>query len=129
MPDHATPASEGLLLGEWVRSLDERFRLSLPPEWAELLSTDSSECVLAKERPGCISVWNHQQWETWLAGGVELVTGKIRSGRLSNRLGQVQMLGRLLSTRHRTVSIAGRGRLVVPESFEIFSKWNRAARC
>ena len=120
MPDDAMSASEGLLLGEWVRSLDDRFRLSLPPEWAEELAASTGQCVLAKERPGCVSLWKSQQWQAWLADGVELVTGKIRSGRLSNRLEQVQMLGRLLSTRHRSVPIAGRGRVVVPESFRDF---------
>ncbi len=120
MPESAMPASEGLLLGEWARSLDERFRLSLPPEWVEVLSRKTGQCVLAKERPGCVSVWNSQQWEKWLADGVTLITGKIRSGRLTGRLDQVQMLGRLLSTRHRTVPIAGRGRLVIPESFRDF---------
>jgi len=120
MADGTSSASDGLLLGEWVRSLDERFRLSLPPEWAEVLAGETAHCALAKERPGCVSVWNSQQWDAWLSDGVELVTGKIRSGRLSNRLEQVQMLGRLLSTRHRTVPIAGRGRLVIPESFRDF---------
>jgi MraZ protein len=120
MSDGAMPASDELLLGEWARSLDERFRLSLPQAWADVLSVDTGQCVLAKERPGCVSVWNSQQWQSWLADGVELVTGKIRSGRLSSRLEQVQMLGRLLSTRHRTVPIAGRGRLVIPESFRDF---------
>ena len=58
-----------LLLGEWARSLDGRFRLSLPPEWVEVLSGKTDQCVLAKERPGCVSVWNSQQWEKWLADG------------------------------------------------------------
>ncbi len=35
---------------------------------------------------------------------------------------QVQMLGRLLSSRHRTVELAGRGRLLVPEGFREFLK-------
>ena len=120
MSEGESPTSEGLFLGEWARSLDDRFRLSLPPEWVEGLAGKAKQCVLAKERPGCVSVWNAQQWDAWLADGVSLVTGKIRSGRLAGRLDQVQMLGRLLSTRHRTVPIAGRGRLVVPESFREF---------
>ena len=35
-------------------------------------------------------------------------------------LGDVQDLGRLLSTRHTVVSLAARGRLVVPEGFRDF---------
>ena len=117
---NAIPASEDLLIGEWARSLDDRYRLSLPPECVEQLTAKAGECVLAKERPGCVSVWNSQQWQQWLAEGVSLVIGKIRSGRLAGRLSQVQMLGRLMSTRHRTVPVAGRGRLVIPESFREF---------
>lgn len=112
--------TEGLFLGEWNRSIDERFRISLPSEWAAGLTGESGQCVLAKERPGCISVWNSCQWESWLADGVNLVRSKIRSGRLAGRLDQVQRLGRLLSTRHRSVPIAGRGRLAIPDSFREF---------
>ncbi|NOY30405.1 MAG: division/cell wall cluster transcriptional repressor MraZ [Planctomycetes bacterium] len=112
--------SEGLYLGEWSRSIDDRFRLSLPVEWVPGLTDELGQCVLAKERPGCVSVWNSQQWESWLADGVDLVRSKIRSGRLAGRLDQVQRLGRLLSTRHRSVPIAGRGRLAIPDSFREF---------
>ncbi len=114
------PNNEGLYLGEWSRSIDERFRVSLPLEWASGLAASSGGCVLAKERPGCVSVWNSKQWESWLADGVSLVKSKIQSGRLAGRLDQVQKLGRLLSTRHRTVPIAGRGRLAIPDSFREF---------
>ena len=112
--------SDALLLGEWSRSLDERFRLSLPTEQAEMVSNESGEAVLAKERPGCVSLWMPEQWDSWLAEGVDLISGKITSGRLSRRTGEVQMIGRLLSTRHRTITIAGRGRVTIPESFREF---------
>ena len=120
MPDNDSPMGEGLFLGEWTRSLDDRFRFSLPPEWSEELGGETATCVLAKERPGCISVWNAKRWDEAMADGVSLVAGKIRSGLLANRIDQVQRFGRLLSTRHRTVPIAGRGRLVVPDSFRDF---------
>ncbi|NOZ41141.1 MAG: division/cell wall cluster transcriptional repressor MraZ [Planctomycetes bacterium] len=119
-PRESGPPKESLCLGEWTRSLDERYRLSLPTEMVELLVGDESECVLAKERPGCVSLWNPTQWKASMADGVDLVASKIQSGRLSGRLSQVQMLGRLLSTRHRTVLIAGRGRIAIPESFRDF---------
>ena len=116
--------SDQLCLGEWNRSLDERYRLSLPTEMIELLVLDAKknakECVLAKERPGCVSLWNPKQWKASMADGVHLVASKIQSGRLSDKVSQVQMLGRLLSTRHRTVPIAGRGRIAIPESFRDF---------
>ena len=120
MADSALPQSSELFLGEWSRSLDERYRLSLPSEWAAGLAGEEHECVLAKERPGCVSVWHPSVWDASMADGVELVSSKIRSGRLAGRLDQVQMLGRLLSTRHRRVPIAGRGRIAIPESFRDF---------
>lgn len=120
MADSEIPEPSDLFLGEWARSIDERYRLTLPSEWATGLSNNDAQCVLAKERPGCVSVWNPQQWDSYLADGINLVSSKIRSGRLAGRLDQVQMLGRLLSTRHRTVPIAGRGRIAIPESFRDF---------
>ena len=42
------------------------------------------------------------------------------NSRRAERIDQVQDLGRLLSTRQRTVSLAGRGRLVIPEGFREF---------
>jgi MraZ protein len=109
-----------LFFGEWVRSLDERHRLSLPTEWAELLAGDAGECTLAKERPGCLSLWNTDQWQSWLTSGVDLLRSKLRSDRLREHVDDVQRLGRLLSTRHRAATIAGRGRLAIPDSFRDF---------
>lgn len=114
------PDAPELFVGEWARSVDERFRLSIPTEWADELVDDSNECVLAKERPGCVSVWHPRDWTEWLNQGLELVAGKIRSGRTAGRMDQVQMFGRLLSTRHKTVPIAGRGRIAIPDSFRTF---------
>ena len=119
-PKHDSSEHDALCLGEWTRSLDERYRLSLPAEMVELLADDKSECVLAKERPGCVSLWKPSEWKASMADGVQLIANKISSGRLSSRASQVQMLGRLLSTRHRTVPIAGRGRIAIPESFRDF---------
>ena len=118
--DPANVGNEGLFLGEWTRSLDERYRLSLPVELVELLAEKASECVLVKERPGCVSLWMPERWRAELAEGVHLVASKLQSGRLTEKIGQVQLLGRLLSTRHRAVPIAGRGRIAIPESFRDF---------
>ena len=51
-----------LILGEATRTIDARYRLSLPPELVEMLMRASSECILAKERPGCVSLWNAAVW-------------------------------------------------------------------
>jgi len=107
--------------GEYQRTLDERFRLSLPSELLVQLG-ETKSCVLAKERPGCLSVWHTQGWQSRLDAGLDLLRGKMRAGKLEGRLGQVQMLGRLLSSRHRTVELAGRGRLLIPEGFREFLK-------
>jgi MraZ protein len=114
------PEAQEFILGEFPRSLDERYRLSIPLELAGPLASPSGECILAKESPGCLSLWNAAGWQTRLDQGVELVKGKIRAGKLEGRLAEVQLLSRLLSTRHRTVQLAGRGRLSIPDGFREF---------
>lgn len=110
----------GMLIGEFRRTIDQRYRLSIPAELAEPLLEGSEEAVLAKERPGCLSLWNVAKWQHKLASGVALVEQKINAGRLEGRVEEVQRLGRLLSTRHATVPLAQRGRLVVPEGYREF---------
>jgi MraZ protein len=114
------PQAQEFLLGEFPRALDERHRLSLPTEFAEALARGGADCILAKERPGCVSLWNARLWQAQLDAGVELVKRKIRAGKLEGRLEDVQVLSRLLSTRHKIVQLAGRGRLSIPEGFREF---------
>jgi MraZ protein len=112
------PAEPQLLIGEHRRTLDDRNRLSLPADLiAGLLD---QPCILAKERPGALSLWNARAWQSRLDAGVNLVKSKIEAGKLRGRMPQVQQLGRLLSTRHCEVSFAGRGRLTIPEGFREF---------
>jgi MraZ protein len=113
-------AQQDLILGEFPRSLDERHRVSIPAELAEPLTHGGLECILAKERPGCLSLWNAATWQVRLDQGVELVKTKLRSGKLAERYEEVQQLSRLLSTRHKNVQLAGRGRLTIPEGFRAF---------
>lgn len=108
------------VLGEFRRTLDERFRLSIPPELTDSLEQETDRCILAKERPGALSLWNVTDWSQRLDNDIRLVRSKIEAGRLQDRLPEVQLLGRLLSTRHREVQIAGRGRLSIPEGFRDF---------
>jgi MraZ protein len=114
------PGVEDFLIGEHPRTLDERYRVSIPSEFADLLTAESTDCILAKERPGCLSLWSAPHWQARLDEGMELVKQKIRAGRLQKKIAEVQLLGRLLSTRHRTVQLAGRGRLLIPEGFREF---------
>jgi MraZ protein len=116
----AISAPQEFLLGEFERTLDERYRLSIPSELGDPLVAESAECILAKERPGCLSLWSAALWQARLDEGVELVKQKMRAGKLQERLGQVQLFGRLLSTRHRPAQLAGRGRLLIPEGFREF---------
>ena len=112
--------SADLVLGEFNRTLDDRFRLSLPPELTQPLFGAATEAVLAKERPGCLSLWDSAIAQQNLSAGVHLVTAKMQAGKLEGRWNEVQRLGRLLSTRHATVQLANRGRLLIPESFRGF---------
>ncbi len=108
------------LLGEHRRTIDDRYRLSIPTELAEPLLAGGGDCILVKERPGALSLWSAAQWQQRMERGVQLIQSKLEAGRLEGRLDHVQRLGRLLSTRHRSVSLAGRGRLVLPEGFREF---------
>lgn len=109
-----------LLIGEYVRTLDERYRVTLPPELVDPLVAGGGRLVLAKERSGCLSLWSAAIWKPRIDAAVAVVRSKMQAGLLAQRVGDVQELGRLLSTRHETVSLAARGRLVVPEGFREF---------
>ena len=109
-----------LVLGEFRRSLDDRFRLSIPAELSESLPREEAKYVLAKERPGALSLWHVDAWSDRLEKDVELIRAKIEAGHLKDRLTDVQLLGRLLSTRHRNVHLAGRSRLTIPAGFREF---------
>jgi len=113
-------ATERLILGEFRRAMDERYRVSIPAEMADPLTSPGAECVLAKERAGALSLWSAGAWQQRLDRGVGLVESKVLAGRLEGRLEEVQLLGRLLSTRHKEVSLTGRGRLLIPEGFREF---------
>jgi len=111
---------ENLILGESRRTLDERYRLSIPPEFTTLLGGEQATCILAKERLGCLSLWNQKRWQGTFDAGLDVIRGKLHAGKLESRLDEVQLLGRLLSSRQAEVSLAGRGRLLLPEGFRDF---------
>jgi len=113
-------AAADLLIGEFVRTLDERFRLAVPPELLDPLLAAGPRLVLAKERAGCLSLWSAALWKPKLDAAIDVVRSKLEAGLLAQRVGQVQELGRLLSTRQQPVSLAGRARLVLPEGFREF---------
>jgi MraZ protein len=107
------------ILGECHRFLDERYRLSIPNEMVQGLG-NAGELLLVKERPGALSVWNAEQWKPRWNQDLALIESKMQAGRLAGRMADVQLWGRLLSTRQRTIRLAQRGRLVIPEGFREF---------
>lgn len=111
---------ETFITGEVKRTLDDRFRLSLPNEMATAVTDAEGQTILAKERYGCISLWRAADWQQRIDSGVEIIQQKIRSGRMEQRWSEVQKLGRLLSTRSRQVRLANRSRLLVPEGYREF---------
>ena len=112
--------ADAFITGEYRRALDDRFRLSLPAELAEAVTDESGETIVTKERAGCLSLWRATDWQQRLNDGIDLIRQKIRTGRMEQRWGDVQRLGRLLSTRHRTVKLANRSRLLIPEGYREF---------
>ena len=111
---------EAFITGEAKRTIDERFRVTLPTEMALAVTDDVGETILAKERRGCLSVWQAAGWQKRLDDGVAVIKQKIQAGRMEHKWGEVQRLGRLLSTRTRTVKLANRSRLLIPEGYREF---------
>jgi MraZ protein len=112
--------ADAFITGEYKRALDDRFRLSLPADLAEAVTDETGETTVAKERAGCLSLWRAADWQPRLSDGIDLIRHKIRTGRMEQKWSDVQRLGRLLSTRHRTVKLANRSRLLIPEGYREF---------
>ncbi len=111
---------ETFITGEHKRTIDERFRIALPADLSQAVTDEAGETILAKERYGCLSLWRARDWQRRLNDGVGLIRQKIQAGRMEQRWGEVQRLGRLLSTRSKTVKLANRSRLLVPEGYREF---------
>ncbi len=108
------------ITGEYRRTIDERWRIALPPELAQAVSETDGALILAKERAGCLSLWRPADWQQRLDSGLALLRQKIESGRMEQRWSDVQRLGRLLSTRHQQVTLSGRSRMLIPDGFRDF---------
>lgn len=108
-----------LILGEFSRKVDERNRLSLPSE-LKLFLPEEGNCVIVKERPGCVSLWEQMAWQEKLDARTELIQHRIKVGDLDHRMPEVQMFGRLLSTRQKPLQIDKKGRFILPEGFREF---------
>lgn len=110
----------GFITGEERRTIDDRFRVTLPAEMAKAIADDAGQTIVAKERYGCLSLWKAADWQARIDSGVALIQQKITAGRMDQRWTEVQRLGRLLSTRYQTVQLANRSRLLIPETFREF---------
>lgn len=113
-------SGEAFITGEIKRTVDDRFRISLPADMAQAVTDKSGETMLTKERAGCLSLWKASDWQARHDQGVDLIKSKIQAHRLENRWDEVQRLGRLLSTRNRTIQLANRSRCTIPEGFREF---------
>ena len=113
-------ATETLITGELKRTIDDRYRLTLPPEMAKAVTDEAGKTVMVKERAGCVSLWRAADWQKRLNDGIAIIQQKISAGRMEERWSEVQRLGRLLSTRSRDIQLANRSRVLVPEGFREF---------
>ena len=113
-------APETFITGEVKRTLDERHRLTLPADFAQAVTDDQGQTIVAKERAGCLSLWRATDWQKRIDDGVSLIRQKIAAGRMEQKWTDVQRLGRLLSTRYSTIKLANRSRLLIPEGFREF---------
>ena len=111
---------ERFLTGEFRRTVDNRHRITLPPELASAVTDEQGVTVVSKQSYGCLSLWRPVDWRQHIESGVSLLKQRMESGRLQGRWDEVQRLGRLLSTRHQEVLLGNRSRLLVPESFRDF---------
>lgn len=114
------PLSEPFTIGEFRRTLDERCRVAVPNELVHQLAPESTEWILAKERPGALSLWDASRFKSKMDAGVDLVKAKMKAGRLDGRMEDVQRLGRLLSTRQVTVKFDSQNRVTIPPEFRSF---------
>lgn len=109
-----------LILGEFRRLYDDRYRIALP---AEILTQvgGSDRLVLAKEQEGCLSLWDTTRWKTRIEDRLELLKMRLERSTLDrDEFVKVQRLARLLSTRSREIELGHRGRLLIPEGFREF---------
>ena len=109
-----------LITGEFSRTVDDRYRLSLPDEFKEVFKPDSGKCVIVKERPGCLSLWEETAWQQYHDKRVGLVRQRFDAGDLGRSVTELQRFGRLFSTRYRHVQLADKARFLIPEGFREF---------
>jgi MraZ protein len=112
---------EEAIIGEFQRTLDDRYRLALPPEVAQFLGSDATDAVLVKERDRCLSLWKPETWNQHFEKFANNLKRQIADDIYeSRRIPDVQRAARLLSARYRRIQIGQRSRLLIPEGFREF---------
>lgn len=109
-----------LITGEYSRTVDDRYRLTLPDEFKSVFKPESGKCVIVKERPGCLSLWDETDWKQQHDARVAMVQQKFNVGYLAGHMPELQQFGRLLSTRFRQIQLTDRARFLLPEGFREF---------
>ena len=109
-----------LITGEFSRTVDDRFRLSLPDEFKDVFKPESGKCVIVKEKPGHLSLWDENTWMREYDQRIKMVQERYTMGYLADKMVDVKRFGRLLSALYRHVQLAERGRLSLPEGFREF---------
>ena len=112
--------TQQLITGEFSRTVDDRYRLTLPDEFKEVFKPDAGKCVIVKEGPGCLSLWEENSWKQQHDERVEMVMKRLHLGDLGRKTTELQRFGRLLSTRYRQIQLTDRARFLLPEGFREF---------
>ena len=112
--------TQQLITGEFSRTVDDRYRLTLPDEFKDVFKPDAGKCVIVKEKPGHLSLWDENTWKQHHDDRVEIVMKRFKVGDLGRNIAELQRFGRLLSTRYRHIQLADRARFLLPEGFREF---------
>jgi len=101
-------------------TLDDRYRVTIPAPLIAARLPRPQKCVLVKERPFCVSVWDAETWQEETETAISLVEQKMASHRLREKREEVARLGRLLAAQHQNTRLDPRGRLRIMEGFRDF---------
>ena len=114
------PETSKFISGEFSRTIDDRYRLSLPEEFKEVFKPEAGKCVIVKENPGHLSLWEESIWKQQFDSRIEMVRQRYETGYLAGNMHELQRFGRLLSTRYRHIQLTERARFLLPEGFREF---------
>ena len=106
-----------LITGEFSCKVDDRYRLTLPNEFKDVFKPEAGKCVIVKESPGHLSLWEESIWKQHHDKRVEMVLDRFNAGYLGQNMADLQRFGRLLSARYRHIQLADKARFLLPDGF------------